>query len=140
MVEPRISLVTLGVDDIERSKRFYEALGWSGTGGEGGSPVFIQAGGMILALWGRADLAEDSAVSDNGGWGGITLAHNVRNREEVDAITEEARSVGAEVLREPAETFWGGYNALWADPDGHRWEIAHNPAWPIRSDGSIVLN
>lgn len=138
-MEPRVSLITLGVADVERSRKFYEALGWRGQGGEDGSPVFIQAGGLILGLWGRADLAEDSMADDDGGWGGISLSHNARSPQEVDLIIEEARSAGAEVLRDPAETFWGGYNTLFADPDGHRWEIAHNPSWTIRDDGSVVL-
>lgn len=138
-MEPRVSLITLGVEDIARSRSFYERLGWSGEGGEGGSPVFIQAGGLVLGLWGRTELATDSAAQDRGGWGGITLAHNVRSASEVDAVIDEARTAGAEILREPAETFWGGYNALFADPDGHRWEIAHNPAWEIRDDGSVEM-
>jgi len=138
-MEKRISLITLGVRDKQRAKRFYEALGWKGTDGDGDDPVFIQAGGMILALWDRGLLAEDSHMDDTGGWGGITLAHNVGSREEVDAVTEEARAAGATVAREPAETFWGGYNALFIDPEGHPWEIAHNPGWTLTEDGSVRL-
>jgi catechol 2,3-dioxygenase-like lactoylglutathione lyase family enzyme len=138
-MEQRISLVTLGVRDLERARGFYEALGWS-TGAEPGDDVvFFRSGGMVLALWDRARLAEDSGVEDGGGWGGVTLAHNVRSPEEVDAVTEEARRAGANVVREPAETFWGGYSAAFVDPDGHPWEVAHNPHWTIRDDGSIEL-
>ncbi|MGH2742493.1 MAG: VOC family protein, partial [Thermoleophilaceae bacterium] len=110
-MEQRVSLVTLGVHDLARARRFYEALGWQTRAEPGDDVVFFQAGGMVVALWDRARLAEDSGVEDGGGWGGVTLAHNVRSPAEVDAITEEARAAGAEIVREPAETFWGGYSA-----------------------------
>jgi catechol 2,3-dioxygenase-like lactoylglutathione lyase family enzyme len=138
-VEQRVSLITLGARDLERSRAFYEALGWSTGAAPADDVVFFQAGGMVVALWDRAALAEDSGVEDTGGWGGMTLAHNVRSPEEVDAVTEEARSAGADIVREPAETFWGGYSAAFTDPDGHPWEIAHNPRWTIRDDGSVEL-
>jgi uncharacterized protein len=138
-MEQRLSLVTLGVADVERARSFYEALGWT-TGAEPGAEVaFFQAGGMIVALWDRAKLAEDSAVSDDGGWGGITLAHNVRSPEEVNAVLDEARAAGAEIGREGAKTFWGGYSGVFSDPDGHPWEVAHNPDWTIHEDGSVTL-
>jgi predicted lactoylglutathione lyase len=137
-MEQRVSLITLGVQDITRSRAFYEALGWSGQ-----SPndeiVFFQAGGMILSLWNRAKLAEDSAVQDQGGWGGVTLAYNVASPEEVDQLLAEAFSAGAVIGRPGASTFWGGYSGVFIDPDGHPWEVAHNPGWPIASDGSIRL-
>jgi uncharacterized protein len=101
--------------------------------------VFFQAGGMVLALWDRALLAEDSGVEDAGGWGGTTLAYNVRAPAEVDAVIDEARAAGAGIVREPGETFWGGYSAAFTDPDGHPWEVAHNPRWTIREDGSVEL-
>lgn len=138
-MKQRLSLVTLGVKDKARAKRFYESLGWKGTAGEGDDPVFFQAGDMIVALWDRALLAEDSCLDDSGGWGGITLALNVGSREEVDAVTEEARAAGATVGREPAETFWGGYNSLVIDPEGHPWEIAHNPFWTLDENGGVKL-
>jgi catechol 2,3-dioxygenase-like lactoylglutathione lyase family enzyme len=106
-VEQRLSLVTLGVADLDAARRFYEALGWSQSG-DGESVVFFQAGGMVVGLWSRSALAEDSGVEDTGGWGGITLAHNVRSPAEVDAVIEEARAAGARIVREPAETFLGG--------------------------------
>jgi uncharacterized protein len=137
-MEPRISLVTLGVADLNRAREFYEALGWTPTGSTE-EIVFFQAGGMILGLWPRNELAEDSGVTDNGGWGGITLAHNVRSNEEVDQVIEEARAAGATIAREGAETFWGGYSGLFIDPDGHPWEIAHNPFWTITDDGSTRM-
>jgi len=139
-VKQRVSLITLGVADLARARAFYEALGW-GTGAEPGDDVvFFQAGDMVLALWDRARLAEDSAVEDSGGWGGTTLALNLGSPAEVDAAIEQARVAGARIGREPAETFWGGYSGLFLDPDGHPWEIAHNPHWRLTEDGGIRLN
>jgi uncharacterized protein len=138
-VEQRLSLVTLGVADLDRARAFYEALGWrSDTAPELGV-TFFRSGGMVVALWGRDELAADSGVEDSGGWGGVTLAHNVRSPEEVDAVLAEARAAGATVPREGGETFWGGYSGVFVDPDGHPWEVAHNPHWTIRDDGSIEL-
>jgi catechol 2,3-dioxygenase-like lactoylglutathione lyase family enzyme len=138
-VEQRLSLVTLGVSDLQRARAFYEALGWS-TGAEpGDGVVFFQAGGMIVALWSRESLAEDSGVEDAGGWGGVTLAYNTRSPEEVDATIEEARRAGARIAREQAATLWGGYSGVFVDPDGHPWEVAHNPHWTVRDDGSVAL-
>ena len=94
---------------------------------------------MVLALWDRARLAEDSGVTDEGGWGGVTLAHNVRSPEEVDAVMAQAEAAGARIPRRAAETFWGGYSGVFLDPDGHPWEVAHNPHWTLREDGSIEL-
>jgi catechol 2,3-dioxygenase-like lactoylglutathione lyase family enzyme len=138
-VEQRISLATLGVSDLARARAFYEALGWATRAAPDDDVVFFRSGGMVLALWDRARLAEDSGVEDGGGWGGVTLAHNVRSPEEVDAVVEEARAAGANIVREPTETFWGGYSAAFTDPDGHLWEIGHNPRWTIRDDGSVEL-
>jgi hypothetical protein len=101
--------------------------------------VFFQAGEMVVALWDRARLAEDSCVEDSGGWGGITLAVNVGSPGEVDEITEQAGAAGARIGREPAETFWGGYSAIFVDPDGHPWEVAHNPHWTITEGGGVRL-
>ena len=138
-MEQRVSLVTLGVEDLERARAFYRGLGWQEGPSPGDDVVFFQAGGMVFALWSRVELAEDSVMEDNGGWGGITLAYNTRSREEVDAVITEARAAGATIGREPAETFWGGYSGLFIDPDGHPWEVAHNPGWPIAEDGSVRL-
>ena len=138
-MEQRLSLITLGVADLGRAKAFYEALGWT-TGAQPEDDVaFFQAGGMVVALWGRGQLAEDSGVEDGGGWGGITLAYNVSSTEQVDAVIEEARAAGATIGREPATTFWGGYSAIFFDPEGHPWEVAHNPHWTIGPDGSTSL-
>ena len=138
-MEQRVSLITLGVADVKRSRAFYEALGWASSAEPGAEVVFFQAGGMIVALWGREQLAHDSAVEDVGGWGGVTLAHNVRSPAEVDAVIAVAEAAGATVGRHGAETFWGGYSGAFVDPDGHAWEIAHNPFWTIADDGSVNL-
>jgi uncharacterized protein len=139
-VKQRVSLITLGVSDLERARSFYEALGWT-TGAEPGDDVvFFQAGEMIVALWDRARLAEDSCVDDAPGWGGATLAVNFGSPAEVDAAIEEARVAGATIGREPAETFWGGYSGVFIDPEGHPWEIAHNPHWEITGDGGVRLS
>ena len=138
-MEQRLSLITLGVADVERARAFYEALGWTTRAEPGAEVAFFQAGGMIVALWDRSKLAEDSAVSDAGGWGGVPLAHNVRSPQEVDAVLDEAREAGAEIGREGAKTFWGGYSGVFIDPDGHPWEVAHNPDWTLHEDGSVTL-
>jgi catechol 2,3-dioxygenase-like lactoylglutathione lyase family enzyme len=138
-MEQRLSLVTLGVSDLDRARKFYEGLGWKTGAQEADDVVFFQAGGMVVALWGQEKLAEDSAVEVGSGWGGITLAYNTRSPEEVDAVIGEARAAGATIGREPAETFWGGYSAVFIDPDGYPWEVAHNPRWTIEKDGSVSL-
>ena len=133
--------MTLGVSDEKAAREFYEGLGWSGRGASDpeDNVTFFQAGGMIVALWDRGKLAEDSAVTDNGGWGGVTLAYNTRGRDEVDRVIDEARDAGATIGREPAETFWGGYSGVFIDLDGHPWEVAHNPHWTVRGDGTVSL-
>ena len=138
-MDQRVSVVTLGVEDVDRARAFYEALAWT-TGAEPGDEVvFFQAGGMVVSLWSRASLAEDSAVADSGGWGGVTLAHNVGSPAEVDAVLAEAAAAGATIGRPGAETFWGGYSGIFLDPDGHPWEVAHNPHWALSDDGSVLL-
>ena len=138
-MEQRLSLVTLGVRDLERARRFYEALGWTSGAAPADDVVFFQAGCMIVALWGRQQLAEDTVVEDSGGWGGITLAYNARSPSEVDAVLAEAEAAGAAIPRAGAETFWGGYSGDFIDPEGHAWEVAHNPHWTIAGDGSVSL-
>jgi len=140
VMEQRVSLITLGVSDLARAKAFYEALGWRGQ--EVQETVFFQAGGMAVVLWGRDKLAADSGIEDDGadGFGGVGLAQNVRSRGEVDAIVAAARDAGAAVTREPSETFYGGYAGIFRDPDGHVWEIAHNPGFTLSGeDGSLTL-
>jgi uncharacterized glyoxalase superfamily protein PhnB len=138
-MDQRISLITLGVRDLARARHFYEVLGWTSTSKPEEDVAFFQAGCMIVALWGRDQLAADSTVKDNGGWGGVTLAYNVNSADEVDIIIEEARAAGARIGREGAKTFWGGYSGVFIDPDGHPWEVAHNPQWSVATDGSVRL-
>jgi predicted lactoylglutathione lyase len=139
-MEQRVSLVTLGVADLAASRRFYEALGWTSNTDPDLGVVFFQTGSMVLGLWSREELAKDSGTTDTGGWGGVTLAHNVRAPAEVDAVIAEARAAGATIAREGAPTFWGGYSGAFIDPDGHPWEVAHNPGWELTADGAIVLD
>lgn len=138
-MQQRISLVTLGVGDLARSKAFYAALGWHGQ--EVQETVFVQAGPLALVLWSREKLAGDCGLEADGaaGFGGIVLAHNVRSRAEVDEIVEAAVRAGATVTRPPGETFYGGYAAVFCDPDGHPWEIAHNPGFALAEDGALTL-
>jgi len=138
-MEQRVSLVTLGVADLSRARAFYAALGWAGESPDG-DVVFFQTGGMIVALWGREQLATDSVVNDAGGWGGVTLAHLVDSPTEVDAVLADAKSAGATIGRVGAPTVWGGYSGIFIDPDGHPWEIAHNPGWILDQDGTVRLH
>jgi hypothetical protein len=139
-VQPRLTVVTLGVTDLPRARRFYEALGWRSPCEPDSDVVFFQSGGTVLALWGRDQLAEDSVVTDSGGWGGVTLAHNVGSPEEVDRVIDEARAAGATIGRPGAETFWGGYSGVFIDPDGHPWEVAHNPGWSLDDEGNVDIH
>lgn len=140
-MEQRLSVITLGVADLGRAVDFYGRLGWSaGNDHDTQGVAFFQAGGMVIALWDRDQLAADSAVEDDpGGWGGVTLAHNVGSPEQVDAVLAEAGAAGARIGRFGAETEWGGYSGAFTDPDGHPWEIAHNPFWELGGDGSVRL-
>jgi len=122
-VKQRVSLITLGVADLARARAFYEALGWTTGAGPGDDVAFFQAGDMVLALWDR-----------------VTLALNLGSPAEVDAAIEEARAAGATIGREPAETFWGGYSGVFLDPEGHPWEVAHNPRWRLTEDGGVRLS
>src|ERR1700761_4185052 len=140
-MEQRISLITLGVADLARAKTFYEALGWRGQEIE--ETVFIQAGGLAVTLWGRDKLAAHAGLADTGlaagapsGFGGMALAHNVRARDEVDAVLATAAAAGAEITQPAHKTFYGGYAGYFRDPDGHLWEIAWNPGFTLEADGS----
>lgn len=138
-MEPRLSLITLCVADMAQARRFYEALGWRASGpGEG--VTFFQLGGMILSLYGRAEQAADANLPAEGtGFGGIVLAHNVRERSDVDNVLGEAEAAGATILKRGQEMVWGGYAGYFADPDGHPWEVAWNPHFPLAEDGTIRL-
>jgi len=127
-LEQRVSLITLGVADLARSRAFYEALGWTTNTDPEMGVVFFQTGGMIVALWSRESLAEDSGVEDGGGWGGVTLAYNVSSPAEADAAIEEARRAGARIAREPGRDVLGRLLGVFVDPDGHPWEGRAQPA------------
>ena len=139
-MEPRLSLVTLGVDDLGRARSFYEALGWRASPVSQGDVVFFQLNGLALALYPRALLAEDAAVPDGEpGFSGMTLAHNCRSERDVDTVYAEALQAGARGVKPPAKTFWGGYSGYFADPEGHLWEVAHNPFFPLDAAGNLSL-
>ena len=139
-MEQRISIVTLGVADLDRSREFYERMGWKRATVLAEGIVFFQAGGMALALYPRKQLAEDAQLSPDGtGFCGIALAYNARTREEVDLIMAEAQAAGAKLLKPAQQAFWGGYSGYFSDPDGFPWEVAWNPGFPIAADGSILL-
>jgi predicted lactoylglutathione lyase len=139
LVEQRVSLITLGVNDVARSRAFYETLGWQGHEVE--ATVFFQVGGMAIVLWGRESLAADARVEDSGieGFGGIALAHNVRTSSEVDEIISAAARACATITCPARSTFYGGYAGYFADPDGHLWEISHNPGFTLGEDGNLLL-
>jgi uncharacterized protein len=134
-----VSLITLGVSDYVRSKAFYEAIGWA-PAMDVEETAFFAANGVVLVLWSRDKLAADMGVEDGGArWGGIALAHNVASDDEVERVIEDARANGARVTREPSRTFYGGYAGAFCDPDGHVWEVAHNPGFGLTDDGSVIL-
>lgn len=139
-MEQRLSLITLGVSDLDRSRKFYEDLGWRRSMAKAEGIVFFQVGGMALALYLRHELAKDANVSpDGGGFCGVSLAYNARTREEVDSVLAEAQSAGAKLLKSAREAFWGGYSGYFADPDGFLWEVAWNPSFRIAQDGSVRI-
>ena len=138
-MEQRLSLVTLGVADLERSLRFYEGLGWR-RGNHHAEVVFFQVGGLVVGLFSRAALAADAGLAEAGsGFRGVTLAYCTRTRQEVDAVLAEAKATGATIVKPAEDAFWGGYSGYFADPDGHLWEVAWNPEWTILEDGSVRL-
>ncbi len=139
-MDSRVSLITLGVADLDAARTFYERLGWRGQ--EVQETVFFQAGGLALVLWGADKVALDAGLehhSDGGGFGGIVLAHNVRSQSEVDEVLAAAEQAGATVTQAARDTFYGGYAGFFTDLDGHAWEVAYNPGFPIAADGSITI-
>lgn len=140
MTPQRVTLITLGVDDLARSRAFYAALGWREAPGGTDSVVFFQMQGAALGLFGRAELAADQGrPGAHLGTGAITLAQNFATEAEVDAAFDAALAAGAAPLKRPKGVFWGGYSGYWADPDGHVWEVAMNPFWTLAPDGSLTL-
>jgi uncharacterized protein len=139
MTPQRVTLITLGVADLAAAKAFYARLGWVEHGAQDGV-AFYQMTGAVLALFGRADLAADQGRPGVAlGTGAATLAQNFATEAEVDAAFAEALTAGATALKSPEKVFWGGYSGYWADPDGHVWEVAMNPFWPLNADGSLTL-
>jgi uncharacterized protein len=140
-MHPSLSVITLGVEDLQRSRRFYcEGLGFRAARGSDENIVFLQAGGVVLGLYPRKLLAEDAMLPHAAsGFGGITLARNVASKAEVDAALEQAERAGARILKSAREVFWGGYSGYFADPDGHPWEVAYNPYWELGEDGQVKL-
>jgi uncharacterized protein len=139
-LEPRLTLVTLGVSDLPRACKFYETLGFVASGASQDSVAFFSAGGVVLALWSRRALAEDAHVKDSTpGFAGVALAHNARSETEVDSVLAEAVAAGARLLKPAQKVFWGGYSGYFADPDGHVWEVAYNPGWPLDAEGRVKL-
>jgi catechol 2,3-dioxygenase-like lactoylglutathione lyase family enzyme len=139
-MEQRVSLVTLGVADLKRSREFYERLGWRRSMAKAEGVVFFQAGGMALALFPRQELAKDANVTPQGdGFRGISLAYNARNRAEVTSVLEEAEAAGAKLVKPAQDAFWGGYSGYFSDPDGFLWEVAWNPSFAMVEDGSIRI-
>ena len=139
-MEQRVSLITLGVADLNRSREFYERLGWRRSMTKAEGIVFFQTGGMALALYPRNDLAKDAQIAPEGsGFCGIALAFNTRSHDEVDSVLVEAKTAGAKILKPAEEAFWGGYSGYFADPDGFPWEVAWNPFFAMKEDGSIHI-
>jgi predicted lactoylglutathione lyase len=137
-MEQRVSLITLGVADLNRSREFYERLGWRRSMAKAEGIVFFQLGGIGFSLYPRDELAKDANVSSDGhGFCGITLAYNARTREEVDSVLAQAAGAGAKIVKPAQEAFWGGYSGYFSDPDGFLWEVAWNPSFSIGEDGSI---
>lgn len=138
-MDQRVSMVTLGVSDLSRAVDFYQRLGWQGQ--EVDETVFYQLGGLGLVLWGDDKLADDAGLEPTAptGFRGVVLAHNVRQKQDVDAVMAEAHAAGGAVVRAPIETFYGGYAGYFADPDGHVWEVAYNPGFPLNDDGSLTI-
>lgn len=138
-VPQRITLITLGVADLARARAFYERLGWRAAEAQEGV-AFYQLDGFVLALFGLSDLAQDQGRPGAAlGTGAVTLAQNFATEAEVDAAFAAALAAGATALKAPEKVFWGGYSGYWADPDGHVWEVAMNPFWPLNEDGTLTL-
>ena len=140
-MKQHLHLITLGVNDFERSFKFYsQILGWKPSSASNDDVAFFQAGGVVFAVYPREKLAEDAFTSPEGsGFQGVTLAYNARSDIEVDEIIKELNSKGVEIIKQPQKVFWGGYSSYFADPDGFRWEVAYNPFFPFDEQGNLKL-
>lgn len=140
LMEPRLSFITLGVADVSASRKFYEALGFRASSASQADVAFFDAGGVVLAVFGREALAEDAGVAaDKPGFSGVALAHNVQSQTDVDRVLDEAVAAGAKLLKPGQKAFWGGYSGYFADSDGHIWEVAYNPFMPLDASGRVTL-
>lgn len=140
MIEQRLTLITLGVNDFQRALRFYEGLGWKKSSASQDDVAFFQLGGIGLSLYPRKLLAEDAGVEPGGGgFSGVTLAHNVRTREEVASVLSQAEKAGARIQKHAQDTFWGGHHGYFVDPEGHLWEVAWNPGFPLDQAGNVTV-
>jgi uncharacterized protein len=140
MMRPRLTLVTLGVSDMVRARKFYEMLGFEASSASQESVTFFNAGGVVLGLFGRAALAEDAHIAESGsGFSGVALAHNTASEAEVDRVLTHAVACGATLTKPAQKVFWGGYSGYFADPDGHLWEVAYNPFAPLDENGHMTL-
>jgi predicted lactoylglutathione lyase len=140
MMQPRLTLVTLGVSDLVRARAFYEAWGWKASSASQPDVAFFQANGLALALWGRADLAKDVGIEDKPtGFAAVSLAYNARSKQEADEVYALAIAAGAKDIKPLHDVFWGGYSGYFTDPDGHLWEVAWNPAFPLDEEGHMFL-
>lgn len=139
-MQQRVNIITLGVQDIARSKTFYEKLGWKASSVSSEHMAIFQANGILISLYPEQLLAEDAMVAtSHRGFRGVTLAHNVGDKNLVRQVLEQARQAGGTIVKEAQDVFWGGYSGYFADPDGHLWEVAWNPHWPLREDGTLQL-
>ena len=139
-MDQRYSMVTLGVEEIARARKFYEDLGWTASAASNENVVFFDMGGYVLGLYGRIPLSDDCGLSAEGsGFRAVALAQNVRSEADVDSTLAEAVAAGAMLIKPGEKVFWGGYSGYFADPDGHLWEIAHNPFFPLDEKGRIRL-
>ncbi|CAA2141028.1 VOC family protein [Hyphomicrobium sp. ghe19] len=139
-MEPRLSFVTLGVADVAKARKFYEAIGLRASAASKAEVAFFDLGGIVLSLFGREALAGDAGVpASKPGFSGISLAHNVNSEAEVDQVLNEAVSAGAKLLKPGQKVFWGGYSGYFADPDGHLWEVAYNPFMSLDAEGRVSI-
>lgn len=139
-MQPRVSLITLGVSDVARARAFYEKLGWKASSASQPEVTFLRGTNIVLSLFSRRELAKDATVSaEGGGFRGLSLAHNVARKEEVAQILAQAEAAGAQIVKPAQDVFWGGHSGYFADPDGHLWEIAWNPHFPLNDRGEVTL-